>query len=98
MPLDSVAAVGTSAFKTISITSASGAIKFGMIRNFQEIHSEISKLLVERQAQKQTTTQTTIKQEIPQSNADELKKFKKMCTSTLCSIGKTLTISSLFPF
>ena len=30
--------------------------------------------------------------------ADELKKFKKMCTSTLCSIGKMLTISSLFPF
>ncbi|MBQ8232293.1 MAG: SHOCT domain-containing protein [Lachnospiraceae bacterium] len=78
LPLDSVAAVGTSAFKTISITSASGAIKFGMIRNFQEIHSEISKLLVERQAQKQTTTQTTIKQEIPQSNADELKKYKDL--------------------
>ena len=81
LPLDSVTAVGTSAFKTIAITSASGAIKFGMINNYVEIHSEISKLLVDRQEQKQTTVQTTIMQEIPQSSADELKKYKELLDS-----------------
>ena len=76
LPLDSVSAVGTSLFKGISITSASGAIKFAMISNRDEIHDVISRLLVERQSK--PIAQTTIKQEIPQSNADELAKYKDL--------------------
>lgn len=76
LPLDSISAVGTSAFKGIAITSASGAIKFGMVKNRDEIHSAISKLLVERQNKPVATT--TIKQEIPQSNAKELKNYKEL--------------------
>jgi len=50
-----------------------------MIKNRDEIHRYISDLLIERQ--KIPTSTTTIKQEIPQSNADELKKYKDLLDS-----------------
>lgn len=80
LPLDSITAVGTSIFSGLAVTTASGAIKFAMLKNRDELHEEISKLLVERQ-NKPTAATTTIKQEIPQSNADELKKYKDLLDS-----------------
>lgn len=81
LPLDAISAVGTSVFNGIAITSASGAIKFYMIDNRNDIHEAVSKLLVERQGKEKAVTTTTIKQEIPQSNADELKKYKELLDS-----------------
>lgn len=75
LPLDSITAVGTSLFSGLSVTTASGAIKFVMLKNRDELHKAISKLLVERQEKPHTTT---IKQEIPQSDADELRKYKEL--------------------
>ena len=83
IPLDSISAVGTSILNGIAITSASGAIKFALIKNRDEIHDTISKLLIERQ--NKPTSTTTIKQEIPQSNADELKKYKDLLDSGVIS-------------
>lgn len=80
LPLDSIAAVGTSLFSGLAVTSASGAIKFTMLKNRDELHEAISKLLVERQGKEKPDT-TTIKQEIPLSNADELKKYKNLLDS-----------------
>ena len=77
LPLDSISAVGISAFNGIAIGTSSGRIMFKGIGNRNEIHDAISKLLVERQ-QNEKVVATTIKQEIPQSNADELKKFKEL--------------------
>lgn len=85
LPLDAISAVGTSAFNGIAITTASGAIKFVMIKNRDEIHSAVSKLLVERQSKEKPVATTTIKQEIPQSNADELKKYKELLDSGVIS-------------
>lgn len=85
LPFDSISAVGTSAFNGIAITTASGAIKFVMIKNRDEIHSAVSKLLVERQSKEKPVATTTIKQEIPQSNADELKKYKELLDSGVIS-------------
>ena len=79
LPVDSISAIGTHIFKGIAITTSSGAIKFGMIKNRDEIHSAISKLLVNRQTP--ASPQQIIRQEIPQSNADELKKFKELLDS-----------------
>ena len=76
LPLDSISAVGTSRFSGLAVTTASGAIKFTSLKNRDELHDAISNLLIERQ-QKPTAT-TTIKQEIPQSNADELAKYKDL--------------------
>ena len=76
LPFDSISAVGTSIFSGLAVTTASGSIKFTMLKNRDEIHEAISKLLIDRQNKPISTT--TIKQEIPQSNADELKKYKDL--------------------
>lgn len=85
LPLDSISAVGTGIFKTIAVTSSSGAIRFRMIKNYKEIHAEISKLLVERQNHKRPVAPTTSGQEVPQSNADELKKYKDLLDNGVIS-------------
>ena len=76
LPLDSITAVSTSLFSGLAVTTASGAIKFAMLKNRDELHEVISKLLVNRQGKPAATT--TIKQEVPQSSADELGKFKDL--------------------
>lgn len=81
LPLDAISAVGTSAFKAISVSSASGVIKFYLMENQADLHKAISGLLVNRQTKDAAVAHTTIKQEIPQSNADELKKFKELLDS-----------------
>lgn len=81
LPLDSISAVGTSAFKGLAVATASGRIKFYDIANQEEMHQTLSTLLVQRQDSGKNNATTTIKQEIPQSNADELKKFKELLDS-----------------
>ena len=83
LPLDSISAVGTSFLKGIAVATSSGKISFLMIQNSNEIHKCVSDLLISRQG-KQTET-TVIKQEIPQSNADELKKYKELLDSGVIS-------------
>ncbi len=83
LPFDSISAVGISAFKGIAIGTSSGRIVFKGIGNRDEIHNAISNLLIERQKKANVVAApiTTIKQEIPQSNADELKKYKELLES-----------------
>ena len=76
LPLDSITAVGTSLFSGLAVTTASGAIKFVFLKNRDELHEEISKLLIGRQEKS-----AVIKQETPQSAADELKKYKALLDS-----------------
>jgi len=84
LPLDMISAVGTSAFKGIAVTTSSGAIKFVFVKNCDEIHKEISKLLLKRQTEKKPAQE--IKQEvIQQSSADELKKFKDLLDQGIIS-------------
>lgn len=83
LPLDSISAVGTAILKSIAVTTASGSIKFSLITNRDEIHSVISKLLAERQENNKKPA--TIKQEMPQNNADELKKYKDLLDSGVIS-------------
>lgn len=73
LPLDSITAVATGPFNGLAVTTASGAIKFVMLKNRDELHEEISKLLVGRQEKP-----ATIKQENSQGVADELKEFKEL--------------------
>lgn len=63
--------------KGIDVGTSSGKIKFKLIKNQDEIHSVISKLLMERQqAEKTGNTQNN-----NTSNADELKKYKDLLDS-----------------
>lgn len=78
LPLDSISAVGTSAFKGLAVATSSGRIKFYDLANQEEMHKTLSNLLIGRQDSEKHKATTTIKQEIPQSNADELKKYKEL--------------------
>ncbi len=79
LPVDSITAIGLSKiFNGIAITTASGAIRFLFISNCDELYSIITELIKKRQSTKNTTI---VNREIPQSNADELKKFKDLLDS-----------------
>ena len=84
LPLDSISAVGTAILKSIAVTTASGAIKFSLIANRDDVHSEISKLLIERQ-EKKATAAPVARQEAPASNAAELKQYKELLDSGVIS-------------
>lgn len=83
LPFDMISVVGTGAFNSIVIATSSGKIKFYDIDNRNAIHSSISSLLIERQ--KKNNEAPVVRQEIPQSNADELKKFKELLDSGVIS-------------
>lgn len=58
LPMDSISAVGTSFFDGIDIGTSSGRINFKLCGNNINIHSEISKLLLERQQRNQSEKNT----------------------------------------
>jgi len=79
LPFDMISATATGGFNSISVATSSGRISFWMLNNRNEAFDVISSVLIERQnKEKIITATTTIKQEIPQSNADELKKYKEL--------------------
>lgn len=75
LPVDSISAVSTSILKGIAVATASGKIVFKLIQNRDEIHSEISNLIINRQ-----TKSNNITPEIsaPVTTTDELKKYKEL--------------------
>ncbi|MBE6686511.1 MAG: SHOCT domain-containing protein [Ruminococcaceae bacterium] len=82
LPVDSVSATSTiNLFKGVSIATSSGRISFRMMKNAGEIYHVINDLLIERQKKEKNLSTPVIKQEIPQSNAEELKKFKELLDS-----------------
>ena len=83
LPLDSISAIGTGWLQSVHVTTASGSINFYLMPNYKDIHSMISKLLVERQQKPMSAT--TINQAVPQSTADELKKYKELLDSGVIS-------------
>lgn len=72
LPLDSVSALALSPLNGVAVTTASGAIKFILIKNSTDIHYNISRLLVERQKKENNTEKYAV------SDAEELKKFKEL--------------------
>ena len=80
LPLDSISSVSLTnpLLSGISFSSNSGKISFYLISNKENAHEIISNLIINRQRK---TSETVVKQEISQSNADELKKFKELLDS-----------------
>ncbi len=77
LPLDSISAVGTGWFKSISVSTSSGRITFFAVSNRNEFHKVISELLISRQdknAVSNSNSQST-------NSADELKKYKELLDS-----------------
>lgn len=71
LPIDTISAVGTSFLKGIDIGTSAGKIKFKGIRNNIEIHTEISKLLNNRQNKEQKQVHNT-------GTTEELKQYKEL--------------------
>ena len=76
LPADMISSVDMCAFKGIGVSTSSGRIQFLFCTNQADVFQAISGGLLKRQTQ--VKTETVIKQEIPQSNADELKKYKDL--------------------
>lgn len=79
LPIDSISAISQSAFKGLAVATSAGKIKFVGIKNRDQIHEEITKLLTQRQGKPVVASEP--KQEIHQSSADELKKYKELLDS-----------------
>ncbi len=79
LPMDSVSAVAVTSLVTqgVSVSTSSGRITFYYLSNRDDISSTIRELLIARQDK----PQTTIKQEIVQSDAAELQRFKELLDS-----------------
>lgn len=71
LPFDSIRAVSSAMLKTIKVTTASGSVNFSLIKNCNEIHDELSKLLIGRQKN------TSVKSEKEVENKSDSKKAIK---------------------
>ncbi len=81
LPFDMISSVDMCAFKGVGVATSSGRIKFLFCINKENVFTAISNVLLERQDKKQGQAEKTIIQEIKQSNADELKKYKDLLDS-----------------
>ena len=77
LPLDSVSAVASGLLNNITVSTSSGKISFAAIRNRDEIYDAVNDMLMEQQSKPRVET-TNVWQEIPQSSADEIEKFKRL--------------------
>lgn len=73
LPLDMISSISKAMFKGIGVATASGLIRFYLLENQNEVYSEITKLLLNRQ-------NGTIGN-VNGSDADELKKYKELLDS-----------------
>lgn len=80
LPADMISSVDMCAFKGVGVSTSSGRIQFLFCTNQSDVFNAISNGLLKRQTSG-IKTETIIKQEIPQSNADELKKYKDLLDS-----------------
>lgn len=72
LPLDSISATAIlRIFKGISVSSASGKIRFLLIKNVDEIYNEINKLLIERQKKESPVGATITMDAISSNNSPE---------------------------
>lgn len=83
LPIDSISSVSSSKHKGVVVSSSSGKYKFFGLSNREEVHKAITDLLMERQNNPKSTAE--IKQEIQQSSADELAKFKDLLDKGIIS-------------
>ena len=78
LPLDSVSSVGTSMLGGIAVGTSSGRISFVAMKKRDEIHSMLSKLIVERQ---NNTNTSSANNSNTMSSAEEIKKYKDLLDS-----------------
>ena len=86
IPVDKITSISESKkTSAVIVATASGKQSFHWLENYEQICKEIQNLIAEQKSKMNTPVQTTIMQEVPQSNADELKKFKELLDSGVIS-------------
>lgn len=75
LPLNQISSVGQGWFKSISVATSSGVIRFWLLNNRQEVFSAISELLSRIQ---NYNNHNVVYKEEKTGSADELKKFKDL--------------------
>lgn len=86
IPLDKITSISASKkTSAVVVATASGKQSFHWLENYEQICKEIQNLISEQKNKANMPVQTTIMQEVPQSNADELKKFKELLDSGVIS-------------
>lgn len=83
LPISQISAVGLSLFKGMSVSTSSGRVKFYLIGNRNEVYQTLSAVLIKRQNETKIVTSNTVV--APQSNAEELKKYKELLDSGIIS-------------
>lgn len=73
LPYDAISSVGTCFPKGVFASTSSGAVRFWLLSNQDEVYKKISDLL--KQRQDKVTPVPTI---APSSNAEEIKKYKEL--------------------
>lgn len=76
LPLNQISSVGQGLFKSLTVATSSGVIRFWLIENREDVVSEITKLLSQLQ-----NSQNNVQHNDKSSNADELKKIKELLDS-----------------
>ena len=78
LPFDSISAVSTAMFNSIAVATSSGSIKFSCIENYEDVHKEISKLLIDRQNAGKSTIIVEKETVADKDIAAELKKYNEL--------------------
>ena len=76
LPISQISVAGMGILKRVSIATSSGSINFYCVTNQNEVFSTISELILKRQ--EETKTETV---RVPESDSDELKKYKELLDS-----------------
>ncbi len=77
LPINKISSIGQGIFKSLSIATSSGVIRFWLLENREEVFATISKLLSELQ----NHSSPTVVQNAVQSDAAELKQYKELLDS-----------------
>ena len=76
LPLDSISAIGRVWFSGISISTSSGFIKFGSMKNYDELYKVIGDLLIERQDNKDKKDTKVVQEK--EDVTEEIRKYKAL--------------------
>lgn len=81
LPIDSITAVGTTLFRGVCVSTASGAIRFNLLKNDVLVYEKINELLLKRQSKgavKQEAVQTPEVKSTSIDVTEELRKYKAL--------------------
>lgn len=81
LPIDSITAVGTTLFRGVCVSTASGVIRFNLLKNDVLVYEKINELLLKRQSKRAVKQEAVQTPEVKSTSIDvteELRKYKAL--------------------